>query len=140
MIDTTGETPPTKSVVNYTTPWDIYGIDWCEYDKEENIQRLLISSYKYDYSNKLQVSFAIATKEKVLQFDEESSTIKMLHEIDAIYPPTKVMWAPSPYSYHTDVFAFSGDYIRIYRLDGNSSVPIVDAILNKVTPPRFSDS
>lgn len=64
----------------------------------------------------------------------------MLHEIDAIYPPTKVMWAPSPYSYHTDVFAFSGDYIRIYRLDGNSSVPIVDAILNKVNAPRFSYS
>ncbi|KAM7453924.1 hypothetical protein BLSTO_05325 [Blastocystis sp. subtype 1] len=125
MIDTTGETPPTKSVVNYTTPWDIYGIDWCEYDKEESIQRLLISSYKYDYCNKLQV----------LQFDEESSTIKTLHEIDAIYPPTKVMWAPSPYSYHTDVFAFSGDYIRIYRLDGNSSVPIVDAILNKDNSP-----
>ncbi len=69
---------------------------------------------------------------QVLQFDERSSQIKKLHEIDAIYPPTKVMWAPNPYSYHTDVFAFSGDYIRIFRLDGDSSLPIVDAILNKV--------
>lgn len=69
---------------------------------------------------------------QVLQFDEKSSQIKKLHEIDAIYPPTKVMWAPNPYSYHSDVFAFSGDYIRIYRLDGDSSLPIVDAILNKV--------
>ena len=69
---------------------------------------------------------------QVLQFDERSSQIKKLHEIDAIYPPTKVMWAPNPYSYPTDVFAFSGDYIRIFRLDGDSSLPIVDAILNKV--------
>ena len=69
---------------------------------------------------------------QVLQFDERSSQIKKLHEIDAIYPPTKVMWAPNPYSYHTDVFAFSGDHIRIFRLDGDSSLPIVDAILNKV--------
>lgn len=140
MIDTTEKVTSTTSVVNYTTSWDIYGIDWCEYDKEENIQRLLISSYKYDYSNKLQVISPTIPKDKVLQFDEESSSIKMLHEIDAIYPPTKVMWAPSPYSYHTDVFAFSGDYIRIYRLDGDSSVPIVDAILNKVSSVRFLDS
>ena len=73
---------------------------------------------------------------QVLQFDEKSSQIKKLHEIDAIYPPTKVMWAPNPYSYRTDVFAFSGDYIRIFRLDGDSSLPIVDAILNKVVLVR----
>lgn len=56
----------------------------------------------------------------------------MLHELNTMYPPTKVMWIPDPQRFHSDVFAFSGDYLRIYRLDGETSSPIVDAILNKV--------
>lgn len=56
----------------------------------------------------------------------------MLYELNTMYPPTKVMWIPDPQRFHNDVFAFSGDYLRIYRLDGETSCPIVDAILNKV--------
>ena len=56
MVDQEEDSALSKSIVNYTTSWNIYGIDWCDYDKEEDIQRLLISSYKYDYTNKIQVA------------------------------------------------------------------------------------
>lgn len=56
MVDQEEDNVLTKSIVNYTTSWNIYGIDWCDYDKEEDVQRLLISSYKYDYTNKIQVT------------------------------------------------------------------------------------
>ncbi len=67
-----------------------------------------------------------------MNFNQESGIIEKLHEVNTMYPPTKVMWIPNPQSFHCDVFAFSGDYLRIYRLDNETSSPIVDAILNKV--------
>lgn len=69
---------------------------------------------------------------QIIDFDEISGVVTKVTDINATYPPTKVMWTPNPHIYHTDIFAYSGDYLRIYRLTEGSSIPIVDAILNKV--------
>ena len=42
------------------------------------------------------------------------------------------MWIPRNNGHHCDVFAYSADYLRIYKMDPYSSTPIVDSILNKV--------
>ena len=55
-----------------------------------------------------------------MNFNQESGIIEKLHEVNTMYPPTKVMWIPNPQSFHCDVFAFSGDYLRIYRLDNET--------------------
>ena len=47
----------TQSVINYESPWRVYSIDWCNYGKQNDCQRLLLSSYKEDYSNVVQVKY-----------------------------------------------------------------------------------
>lgn len=44
-----------QSVISYDSPWKVYSIDWCNYGKQNDCQRLLLSSYKEDYSNVIQV-------------------------------------------------------------------------------------
>ena len=67
-----------------------------------------------------------------MNFNQETKSIELLNELNSLYPATKVKWIPDPQRFHSDVFAFSGDYLRIYRLDSETACPIVDAILNKV--------
>ena len=44
-----------QSVISYDSPWKVYSIDWCNYGKQNDCQLLLLSSYKEDYSNVIQV-------------------------------------------------------------------------------------
>ena len=34
------------------------------------------------------------------------------------YPTTKVMWIPDPATHYPDLLATSGDYLRLWRVDG----------------------
>lgn len=55
MSEESGDITVSKSIIQYKTPWTIYGIDWCSYDSSFNRQRVLLSSYKQSYSNSIQV-------------------------------------------------------------------------------------
>lgn len=44
------------------------------------------------------------------------------------------MWIPKVNPDHIDMFAYSADYLRVYKIDPISSSPLVDSILNKVSP------
>ena len=45
------------------------------------------------------------------------------------------MWIPKVNPDHIDMFAYSADYLRVYKIDPISSSPLVDSILNKDTSP-----
>ena len=49
------QSPDIQTVVSYDAPWNIYGIDWCNYGEQSDSQRLLLSSFREDYSNAIQV-------------------------------------------------------------------------------------
>ena len=49
------QSPDIQTVVSYDAPWNIYGIDWCNYGEQSYSQRLLLSSFREDYSNAIQV-------------------------------------------------------------------------------------
>ncbi|CBK20512.2 uncharacterized protein [Blastocystis hominis] len=114
-----------KSIITYDTQWPVYGLSWCTYDNSDDCQRLLLSSFRPDYKNYIHI----------LNFHEREARISKLQEISVTYPPTKVMWIPRNNDSHSDVFAYSADYLRIYKMDPYSSIPIVDSILNKDTTP-----
>lgn len=132
MSDQKDDVKSQTSIISYTAPWTIYGMDWCDYDVSFQRQRILLSSYKPDYSNGIQVYYELSIIVQIISFNRQAGVIEKLHELNTMYPPTKVMWIPDPQPFHSDVLAFSGDYLRIYRLDNGTSSPIVDAILNKV--------
>ena len=44
-----------KSILTYDTEWPVYGMSWCGYDNAPDKQRILISSFREDYKNYIQV-------------------------------------------------------------------------------------
>lgn len=60
MSDQKDDVKSQTSIISYTAPWTIYGMDWCDYDVSFQRQRILLSSYKPDYSNGIQVYYELS--------------------------------------------------------------------------------
>jgi len=119
-----------KEIYTLDLPWTAYTLAWCRRPAEEARLKMAIGSYKEEYSNQLQI----------VQLTKDTTgrgKFRKLCEIDHPYPPTKIMWAPSTFSYSasqadgavTDLLATTGDYLRLWTLDGNNKADM-KAILN----------
>ncbi|GMR57154.1 hypothetical protein PMAYCL1PPCAC_27349, partial [Pristionchus mayeri] len=61
----------------------------------------------------------------IVQLDEEAGSLVLRYSFFHPYPPTKVQWMPDPNAAHPDLIATSGDFIRLWRVGQDNSVPIV---------------
>jgi hypothetical protein len=99
-----------SQLYQYMAPQPIYCVDW---------------SWRRDFPFRLAfTSFVEKTQNQitVVQLDEASASLKPVATADHPFPPTKVMWMPYKESDKPDLFASTGDVLRIWEMRGNSIV------------------
>lgn len=107
-----------KEIYTYNCSFPVYSVDWSW--RKENPYRLAFTSFTENLTNKI----------TLIKLDESSRTLKNLATVEHQFPPTKIMWMPYGQSDRPDLFATTGDYLRIWELKGSSVVN--RCILNSV--------
>lgn len=97
-----------KYIYNYKAPWPTYGLHWSQRPGDF---RLGFGSLVEDYNNKIQI---------VQLFDGNADFVKIA-EADHHYPLTKFLWSPYKGGNVPDLFATSGDCLRIFELVNTDS-------------------
>mmetsp|Transcript_13164 Transcript_13164/g.19865 ORF Transcript_13164/g.19865 Transcript_13164/m.19865 type:complete len:150 (-) Transcript_13164:1336-1785(-) len=101
---------PSKDIITYDAPWDIYSISWSE--REDQPFRLACGSFLEQYENKIHV----------ISLNDDSSTFTVSSIFDHPYPCTKSMFFPDKSISASDLLATSGDVLRLYDLSSSSLV------------------
>ena len=73
--------------------------------------RFAVGSFIEEYRNKVQV----------VQLNEEAGEFVVRATIEHPYPTTRVQWAPEPLCNSRDLLATSGDYLRLWSIDGDDA-------------------
>jgi WD repeat-containing protein 68 len=89
-------------------PWNIYGLSWSL--RHDQPYRLALGSFIDQFRNKI----------SIVQL--EDNKFKEVHTFDHPYPATKIMWVPDRVAKRDDLFATSGDYLRIFKVAEDGSV------------------
>ncbi|KAJ3417034.1 ddb1 and cul4 associated factor 7 [Chytridiales sp. JEL 0842] len=98
-----------REIYTYRAPWPVYGVHWCQ---RPGTFRLGFGSFIEEYANKIQI---------VELFDWSSDFVRVA-ETDHHYPITKLLWSPFKGNNSPDLFATTGDYLRIHELSSPDSV------------------
>ncbi|KAL0237570.1 hypothetical protein PCE1_000964 [Barthelona sp. PCE] len=93
---------------SYESDFPIYALGWSH--QPGTTQRLGIGSFCESYENYV----------KILQFDPEANDISVLADVNLYYPPSKLQFCPSTSA--PEMFATSGAYLRIYKMDDNGQI------------------
>lgn len=105
------ENIPQKEIYTYKAPWPIYGMNW---SRRPGQFRLGFGSFLENYSNQIQV---------IQLYEKEKEYIKIAETVHN-YPTTKLLWSPYNGGQSPDIFATTGEYLRIWELsDNDSNVP-----------------
>lgn len=105
-----GSTLKRKEIYKYDAPWNVYAMNWSV--RPDKKFRLAVGSFIEEYNNKVQV----------IQLDEETGEFAKQAEIEHPYPCTKIMWIPDNKSTFPDLFATSGDFLRIWQNHGEGNI------------------
>eukprot|EP00730_Choanoeca_flexa_P016269 TRINITY_DN7654_c0_g1_i1.p1 TRINITY_DN7654_c0_g1~~TRINITY_DN7654_c0_g1_i1.p1 ORF type:complete len:345 (+),score=58.53 TRINITY_DN7654_c0_g1_i1:150-1184(+) len=114
-----------KEVYRYKAPWPIYSLNWSR--KDNKPFRAAIGSFVEQYSNKI----------RIIQLNEETQELEMYSQVDHPYPATKIMWLPDEKDTRPDLFATTGDYLRIWKNDPESSSTTMECLLNNNKSSEF---
>lgn len=114
--------PENKQIFTYEAPWLVYslGFSW----REGQEFRLAIGSLVEEVGNKIRIIQLDKTIEGGGDFVEKCT-------IDHEYPATKVLWLPDKSTSNLDLFATSGDYMRLWEVDETGKKVSLKAILNE---------
>ena len=115
---TTGAESSRKEIYRYRADFPIYSVDWSW--RKEFPYRLAFTSLIEGLNNRI----------TLIQLDEPSRTLKAFATVEHPFPPTKVMWMPYHNSDKPDLFATTGDFLRIWELKGGSVIS--KSVLNSV--------
>eukprot|EP01040_Poterioochromonas_malhamensis_P014375 gene14376-15905_t len=111
-----------KEIYNYEAPWTIYSMAWRR--RPEGKFQLAIGSFIEEYVNQIQI----------VQISKDETTGETSWSCDHPYPPTKILWAPPKYNLgsgkESDIFATSGDYLRIWNVNGDHSIQMKGVLNN----------
>ncbi len=81
---------------------------------------MAVGTFEEDYTNRVEI----------VQWDEEEQRIKCLGSFDHPYPPTKVMFHPSPDTCHLDQVVTVGDYLRLWTWSSEKGKMVSKSTLN----------
>ncbi|KAH7816275.1 putative WD40 repeat protein [Monocercomonoides exilis] len=109
-----------KEIYTFTASHPVYSVDWSW--RKEFPYRLAFTSFTENLSNRI----------TLIQLDESARQLKQITTVEHQFPPTKVMWMPYTQSDKPDLFATTGDFLRIWELKGSSVVN--KCVLNSQTP------
>ena len=115
-----------KEIYRYKPGFPIYSVDWSW--RKEFPYRLAFTSFMEGLSNRI----------TLIHLDEESRTLKPFATVEHPFPPTKVMWMPYQNSDKPDLFATTGDFLRIWELKNGSVVS--KSVLNSVCHSLLNSS
>ena len=113
-----------KEIYTYTAPWLIYGMNWSV--RADQRFRLAIGSFEEEYNNSV----------RIVQLDEETHQFVDNGGFEHPYPTTKIMWMPDQTGNRRDLLATTGDYLRLWNVEGKSVR--LEALLNNVRRARAS--
>ena len=110
-----------KSLYKYEAPWTVYSVSWS--NRADKPRRIAFTSFIDDYINHIQIA----------QFNTQTDQLEKISEIDQPYPPTKVMFMPPTATPGADLFMTSGDNLRIYEVNSDSTSIKLKTALNTST-------
>jgi len=110
-----------KAIIEYEAPWPIYALNMCA--GENQSFRLAIGSFLEEYANKVEV----------VQYDPEKQKFASRGVVDHPYPTTKIMWNPSAAG--GDMFATTGDYLRLWNCSEPGAPKMVSLLNNHKNTP-----
>ena len=99
-----------KEIYTYEAPWLIYGMNWSSRPSPKF--RLAVGSFIEDYKNQVEV----------IQLDEDSGQFVSVGSFLHPYPTTKIMFIPDKQGSREDLIATTGDYLRIWRVNGRDDI------------------
>ena len=102
----TESNPRGKEIYKYTAPWPVYAMNWSF--RPDHRFRLAIGSFVEEYSNKVQI----------VSLSNETGEFEVQSQFDHPYPSTRINWIPDSTGHMPDILATSGDYLRIWRVNG----------------------
>eukprot|EP00056_Hartaetosiga_gracilis_P004921 m.79575 g.79575 ORF g.79575 m.79575 type:complete len:339 (-) comp11982_c1_seq1:68-1084(-) len=123
MSDTMDE----KSLFEHQCPWPTYSFGF-SFNKETPF-RVAVGSFVEEYSNKIQV----------LDLNSEKGEYEVHSTIEHPYPTTKIMWIPDSDDDRPELFATTGDYLRLWKVeqeDGKNRTS-VEVLLNNNKHSEF---
>lgn len=68
---------------------------------------------------------------EIIQLDDETEKFVVKGAFDHPYPTTKIIWAPAKAATQDDMFATTGDYLRLWKV-GSDGVTL-NCLLNNVS-------
>ena len=115
-----------KEIYHYEATWPVYSMAWRR--RPEGRFQLAIGSFIEEYINQIQI----------VQISKDEATgdtsVTKLGSVDHPYPATKILWAPAKYNLGTstssDIFATSGDYLRIWNVNSDSTIQMKGVLNN----------
>jgi len=78
--------------------------------RKDNPNRFLIGSFLEDFKNKI----------RVVEYFPDSKAFHSTNEFEHPYPPTRLMFVPDVSGTHPDLFASTGDYLRLWEIKNGS--------------------
>jgi WD repeat-containing protein 68 len=100
-----------KEIHTYQAEWNIYGMGISE--KPDSCFRFALGSFIEDYANKIEI----------VQLDIDTGTFTKKAMVDHPYPSTKIMWIPDRQGTLPDLFATTGDYLRVWAVTDTAKGP-----------------
>lgn len=107
-----------KEIYTYEAPWLIYGMNWSTRPSPKF--RLAVGSFIEDYKNQVEL----------IQLDEDSGTFTSVGSFLHPYPTTKIMFVPDKAGSREDLLATTGDYLRIWKVNGRDDIKMVCLLNN----------
>lgn len=95
-----------REIYTFECPWNTYALAWS--NRSDQLFRLAVGSCVVDYANEVRI-VQLVQGERGLELESRGS-------FEHSYPPTKVMWHPSPSTSAPDLLATTGDYLRLWEV------------------------
>eukprot|EP00667_Euglena_gracilis_P015438 EG_transcript_16066 len=110
--------PKMKEIYTYDAPWETYALDWSS--RRNQPFRLMVASFNQEYSNKVEL----------VQLNEDKNLLEKKASFDHPYPATKVMFLPNMETSRPDLVATTGDYLRLWNVNEDSTSITAKTLLN----------
>lgn len=99
-----GDDSGKKDMFKYTAPWPVYGFAFSR--ARSKPFRLAVGSFIEEYKNKVHI----------LDLNEAEGKFVLHSAVDHPYPTTKIQWIPDPEETRPELFATTGDYLRLWKV------------------------
>eukprot|EP01116_Phalansterium_solitarium_P013527 TRINITY_DN30911_c0_g1_i1.p1 TRINITY_DN30911_c0_g1~~TRINITY_DN30911_c0_g1_i1.p1 ORF type:complete len:328 (-),score=98.65 TRINITY_DN30911_c0_g1_i1:34-1017(-) len=114
-----------KEIYTHQASWIVYALSWSS--RVDQRFRLAIGSFIENYTNKIDI----------IQLNEEKQEFVVRASVDHPYPATKIAWRPEKAGAGPDLFATTGDYLRLWQVNPDRPEVELKHLLNNNKSSEF---